>query len=272
MTETFAEDKTAWIHELEENLWQMWANVGCGPGCALHDEGDLLWFETPIPIMPYNGIVKCLVTADVDRRIDKVLRHFAEREVAFMWVMHPSSLPLDLADRLEARGLYEAEVVPGMVRTLDSLPEVPPLPEGVMLRKVTAESDASAFYDFAAWRWGVPEAYTDQMSAIMTSFRFGQPGSRAHMWQAWQKDQPIAKAGMYLTSGSAGIYAVVTRPEARRRGLARILTLVALTEARRRGQHLAVLHSSPAGEGLYRSMGFETAAEFRLFSSEEAHI
>ena len=49
--------KTAWIHELEENMWAMWSNFGCGPGCSLHDEGDILWFETPIPIIPYNGIL-----------------------------------------------------------------------------------------------------------------------------------------------------------------------------------------------------------------------
>jgi ribosomal protein S18 acetylase RimI-like enzyme len=77
---------------------------------------------------------------------------------------------------------------------------------------------------------------------------------------------------MYLASGSAGIYAVVTRPEARRLGLARILMLVALEFARARGYKLAVLHSTPMAEGLYRSLGFETVAEFRVFASVETHI
>jgi ribosomal protein S18 acetylase RimI-like enzyme len=75
-----------------------------------------------------------------------------------------------------------------------------------------------------------------------------------------------------MGSGSAGIYGVVTRPEARHLGLARILTLTAVYAARRSGYRLAVLHSSPMAEGLYKSLGFETVASFRLFASEEAHI
>ena len=46
-------DKPALITELEANLWEFWSTFGRGPGCTLHDEGDALWFENPIPIMPY---------------------------------------------------------------------------------------------------------------------------------------------------------------------------------------------------------------------------
>lgn len=92
------------------------------------------------------------------------------------------------------------------------------------------------------------------------------------MWQAWRGDQPIAKAGMYLSSGSAGIYGVVTRPEARGLGLARSLTLTALHEAHSSGYNLAVLHSTPMAVNLYRSIGFDSIAEFRFFASEEVYV
>ena len=92
------------------------------------------------------------------------------------------------------------------------------------------------------------------------------------MWQAWREGKPIAKAGMYLSYRSAGIYAVVTRPEARRLGLARSLTLKALHEACSQGYRLAVLHSTPMAESLYRSLGFSTVAEFRLFASHEVYV
>ena len=59
---------------------------------------------------------------------------------------------------------------------------------------------------------------------------------------------------------------------ARRLGLAGILTLIALKKARTLGKNLAVLHSTPMAENLYRSLGFETMAEFRLFASKEVHI
>jgi GNAT superfamily N-acetyltransferase len=272
MSETCLSVKDTWVREVEKNLWHTWSNFGCGPGCSLHDEGHALWFETPIPIIPYNGILRFRAETKIDQKIDKLVNHFRHRRVAFMWIVHPSSQPQDLPERLRERGLQEAELLPGMARSLANLPEPSPLPGGMTLRKVTGQGDQAAFYDFAAWRWGVAEEYRDRLATIMTSFRWGQANSRAHMWQAWQGDQPIAKAGMYLASGSAGIYAVVTRPEARRRGLASVLTLVALQDARRRGHNLAVLHSSPMAESLYRSLGFETVAYLRLFASGEVHL
>jgi predicted acetyltransferase len=92
------------------------------------------------------------------------------------------------------------------------------------------------------------------------------------MWQAWRTGRPISKAGVYLATGSAGFYAVAARPEARRLGLASVLRLTALKKARTLGKKLAVLHSTPMAENLYRSLGFETVVEFRLFASKEVHI
>jgi GNAT superfamily N-acetyltransferase len=265
-------DKTALIQELEINLWEMWSTFGCGPACAIHDEGDALWIENPIPIIPYNGILKFKVERNIKQRIDQIVSRYQQRRAVFMWIVHPSSLPLDLPARLQARGLQEVELIPGMVRSLDNLPDLPPLPEGIEVQKVEGDSDTADYYDFVSWRWGVPEAYHEQLKSTIAKFRFGKPDSKAHMWQACRGDWPIAKAGMYLTAGSAGVYAVVTRPEARRMGLASILTLTALKAARELGRNLAVLHSTPMAESLYRSLGFETIAQFRLFASEETHI
>ena len=77
---------------------------------------------------------------------------------------------------------------------------------------------------------------------------------------------------MYLTRESAGIYAVATRPEARRLGFARLLTLTALPKARALGHQLAVLHSTPMAEGLYHSLGFATITEFELLASEVVYV
>ncbi len=65
---------------------------------------------------------------------------------------------------------------------------------------------------------------------------------------------------------------MVTKPEARRLGLATALTFVALHHAREAGYQLAVLHSTPMAQRLYRDMGFETIAEMRLFGSEEVYV
>jgi GNAT superfamily N-acetyltransferase len=265
-----AGDREVLARQLEVNLWQTWSVFGRGPGSTLHDDDDALWFDTPVPIIPYNGVLRFHGQSSVDDRIAGFVDHFHRRNAHFMWILHPSSSPADLSQRLLAHGLKDVEPIPGMGRRLDDLPLIPPLPSGIQVRKVASESDASAFYQFAAWRWNVPEELQEPYKALVRAFRFGEPGSNAHMWQAWREGQPVAKAGLHFASESAGIYAVVTRPEARGLGLASTLTLTALHHARASGYSLAVLHSTPMAEGLYRSLGFENIAQFRLFGSDNA--
>jgi GNAT superfamily N-acetyltransferase len=272
MREFNMSDRAALISEIEQNLWETWSNYGRGPECTLHDEEEVLWFETPIPIIPYNGVLRFRVKDRIDEKINRIVERFHDRGVQFTWLLHPSSFPPDLSDRLQRRALKYIEPIHGMARTLANLPDVPFPPAGFEIRKVTEEKDATAFLQFAAWRWHIPEEYVKLYGAIAAVFQFGKPGSRAHMWQAWHEGHPVAKAGMYLGSGSAGIHGVVTRPEACRRGLARILTLTALHEARSAGYHLAVLHSTPMAENLYQSLGFATTAEFYLFGSQEVRV
>lgn len=272
MTDVDLSHSISRVNEIERNLWETWSTYGRAPGCALHDENDATWFETPLPIIPYNGVLRFQIGDNTHSRIVKIVEHFRRRNVAFMWIIHPSSLPLDLSVQLKEHGLRDVEPIYGMARSLVHLPEVPPLPSNIEVRKVSGEHDVAAFHQFAAWRWNIPEEHRQLYAAIVSQFRFGMPGSKAHMWQAWREGQPIAKAGMYLGSGSAGIYAVVTKPEARRLGLARILTLTALHMASESGYQLAVLHSTPMAEALYKSIGFSTLAEFRLFASEDVHV
>jgi ribosomal protein S18 acetylase RimI-like enzyme len=265
-------ERSFFLHEIEENLWETWSNFGRGPGCSLHSRNDLIWFETPIPLIPLNGVLKFQVRNNPDQLINEIVNHFRGQNVQFMWIIHPSSEPHDLRKRLLGQGLKDVEPIYGMARTLEDLEDLSPVPDDIDIRKVQGDKDSSAFYQFAAWRWSVPEEYRIQHELITKCFRFGKPNTKAHMWQAWRGGQPVAKAGMCLSQNSAGIYAVFTKPEGRRLGLARALTLMALHEARSLGYQTAVLHSTPMAEKLYQSIGFETIAEFRLFASKEVHI
>lgn len=185
-----------------------------------------------------------------------------------MWIVHPSSLPRDLPKRLQKRGFKEVELMPGMARSLFNLPEIPSLPDGMEIRKVLEEGDASEYYSFASWRWSVPEEFNQQLSATLAGFQLGKPETKAHAWQVWHNGQPVAKAGAFFTIGSVGVYGVATKPEARRLGLGSILTLTVLEFAQLVGKNLAILHSSPMAESLYSSLGFEAIANFHIYAPE----
>ena len=256
------------IHQVELNLWETWSTFGRGPGCTLHDEDDTLWFETPIPTIPYNTVLRFQVEKDVDKRIDALVQGYAERNVAPLWIVHPSSIPTNIPERLQKRGYQEIEITPCMARSLENdLSETPPIPDGVEIREAIDENDVMELYSLAAWRWGVPDDYRPQLEKIIEEFKVGERTSNTRFWLAWKDGVPISKAALYNGSSSAGIYAVATRPEARGMGLASILTNTALKAAQEMGHKLAVLDASPLAEKLYQRLGFITVAPLRLYSS-----
>lgn len=260
------------IHQIELNLWETWSNFGRGPGCTLHEESDALWFETPIPVLPYNTILKFQVEQDVDKRIDFLVNRYADRKVPLLWIVHPSSLPNNLPELLQKRGLQEIEIAPCMARSLENLPEPPPMPQGVEIREAIEDNDRTELYGLAAWRWGVPDEYRSQLKQMLDKFEIGERSSNTRMWLAWKDGIPISKIGLYNGSESAGIYGVATKPEARGLGIASILMNIAMQAARDVGHNLAVLDSSPLAEKLYQRLGFITVASLPLYSPISAYL
>jgi ribosomal protein S18 acetylase RimI-like enzyme len=88
----------------------------------------------------------------------------------------------------------------------------------------------------------------------------GVPGLSA--WVYVHEDRAVAGASRFLHGDDAGIYAVGTRPEWRRRGFARALVEHALHDAYRRGARTATLQSTPMGAPLYAGLGFRPAGRY----------
>lgn len=79
----------------------------------------------------------------------------------------------------------------------------------------------------------------------------------------------VGQSKLHLTSGVrgvAGVYDVEVDRAFQRRGIGRALTAMALEEARRRGYRHAVLNSTPAGEQLYRRLGFQSLGHGQTWS------
>ena len=260
------------LHELEVNFWEGWAYFGKGENSTLVETENVIWYRTPLPMIPYNTVIKFQVTENVEAEIDEIIEKCSAGGHDFAWAITPSSEPKDLNKRLEKRGLFEAEAFSGMGRSLANLPEVPKPPAGVEIKEVTKKEGEEEFIEFATWRWSIPEKYHNDYRDMIAPFEFGRPGSRFSAWQAWMDGKPVSKVGVHRSENSVGIYAVATRPEARRMGLAGLLTLHALHQMRDEGYELAVLHSTPMAESLYASLGFEKLVDFYLYAKTELHI
>ena len=252
------------VRALEENLWDMWSAFGRGEGCALVDTPALMRFETPLPYVPYNSVMRCRLGADADDVIAEVLARSAERQVPLMWVVHPTAQPGDLEDRLRAHGLVEAEVCPGRVAPLSAIAEPGPLPPGVTMDRLGPDA-REEFAQLVAWRYDLPAEACETLLSIMRRRGFGEPACPTQGWVARLDGRIVAKVVLHVAAGVAGLYGVATRAEARGLGLAKTLTAAAFAHARQLGLTTGILHATPMATPLYASLGFRHVADFRLY-------
>jgi ribosomal protein S18 acetylase RimI-like enzyme len=86
-----------------------------------------------------------------------------------------------------------------------------------------------------------------------------------HLLGVRDERRNIGGAAVNPWRGIAGIYDMGVRPEYRRRGVGRALTLAACRLARDVGCTHAVLNATPDGERLYRTVGFRRLGEGRTW-------
>jgi len=79
----------------------------------------------------------------------------------------------------------------------------------------------------------------------------------------WERVPPTVRNLSGLQAYVLGLYVV---PGSRRRGIARELISIAVEHARTNGADVVSLHYSPAGQGLYKQLGFVESPEMRLFT------
>ncbi len=254
------------VAAVEENLCSMWSQLGRAKGCALHDEGDALWVETPMPVLPYNMVLRYRGDAPSAPSIDAIFQRYADAGVPFLWFVHPSATPADIDAQLVERGLAESEVLAGMTADLAELPAEDELPTDVELVEVTPDRAFPPFLEFVANRWQVPSSARSKLLDFADVLRFGAPGSPNRAWLAMKEGTPVAKCVTHDSEAAVGVYGMVTQPEARGLGLGRRVCIEALAAARGRGRTRAVLHSTTMARSLYASVGFRDVAPFRVFA------
>lgn len=110
-----------------------------------------------------------------------------------------------------------------------------------------------------------------EFQPLVSRLRYAKTLKEQEQVALWDGDRPVAKAGTNaLTEGWGQLGGVYTKPELRGRGLQKRLLgfLLARLEDQGRGACLFVKNENHRAEGLYRSLGFVTEADFTILYGE----
>lgn len=255
------------IREIEAALVGHWSHLGRWASGALVDEGGVLRYETPIPHLPYNGVLRTAITRDdPSETIGAVVESFNRRGVPFIWWEHPSCVPRDLGRHLERCGLTAVERVTGMSIDLDGWIAAEPRSDSRFAEIVDAHG-MEAYEDMIVRYWELPP---EAQAMVASLNRFWGPGRLpAYRWVAYIDDQPVGKALLSLAApeGIAAVYGMSVTPEARGRGIAGDLTTTLLQRAKTLGCRRVVLHSSKNAVKVYRRAGFVDCCDMTVYAT-----
>jgi ribosomal protein S18 acetylase RimI-like enzyme len=211
-----------------------------------------------IPMSLLNSIMEAQLSPEqVEPTIEYVMADSRSRNVPVLWWLGPSTRPKDLASQLLKHGFTIDEDGPGMAADLESLNGSLPSPEGLSIQPAQDDRSWWTWSKTMAQGFEIPpgkiefavNTWHDLLSQLESEITLG--------YTAWLKGTPVATSLLQLGGGVAGIYAVATIPEARRKGIGAQVTLYPLLEARRRGYRIGVLQSSEMGLSVYKSLGFK---------------
>jgi len=234
------------------------------PGGLVHDDPSLVWADSGVFDGNLNSVVSAHLAPDtVDAQIEAVISYFRARGRAFTWHIGPSTEPADLADALLAHGLTLRESEPGMAIEVDRMRENLEIPPELTIETV---HDAASLADWVSvWLFPVPEDVRRRQYSALLSLGIDE----TRPWQYFLgrlNGKPVATSEILLSAGVAAVHQVVTLPTVRRRGIGTAMTLKVLGEARDRGYRVGVLTASPAGQGVYRRIGFAEYCWFHRYS------
>lgn len=239
----------------ETNLFAYYTLFSGLPGAEMHDDGDLLWFETGVAEHTFNGVLRTRTKPEkLPQAIERVLTHFQQRRLPFHWHVGPSSQPTGFGELLEAQGIRHVEDEPVMAVDLLALNEDLQVASNLAIHPVT--NNELVHHWTQVWGCGAPEEVVKHWFTVYSGLPFG-PQQALRLYLGAVDEKPVATVALLFAASVASINWVVTIPEYRHRGIGAAMTLNAAREARSAGYRIAVLTASPMGINIYRRLGFK---------------
>lgn len=240
-------------HAVEANWSAAWASLGLlrhPPLSLVDDSPALLRVVTPdLADTLMNMVMRYRAPEPVTPAIlEEVIAPYRRYGLPFQWWLLRENAPAGLRDSLYAVGMRSWGGATMMYLPLPRWePEYPAATPGVSYGRVSTSAERLDALRIISRVFDVPPYPMSRWTSENPAFT---------LYLAHWGHQPVATVAVLPLGETVGIYHVATLPEARRRGIAGNLLLLALREAQMMGYQTATLTATPEGYRLYLQLGF----------------
>jgi GNAT superfamily N-acetyltransferase len=238
------------------------------PDSQVIDRPDWYQVTTPsIPIVIYNGVYRSIMEADqADRIIDEVFDHYRSLNLPFRWTVGPSARPLDLAERLQKRGMEVFARTVGMVIPSDA--PMPPTRPGVTVEQVTPETVLD-WAKASAGGWGISPESVQNIAADMRG-QMERYGENLLLVLSRYEGEPAGAGILQFIRGIGWLKGTAVRPEFRGRGCYQAMVAWRLAKMRERGVEWGAIQATVGtSEPICRRLGFEEVCQIDIYCTPD---
>ncbi|MFK4087469.1 GNAT family N-acetyltransferase [Kribbella sp. NPDC020789] len=245
------------VRAIEDNCAELLMAMGAAGGGSQRDDAVARWTIGGSPLDYHNAVVGA--GGDLEQAANESAAELRRHGVPGTWHVGPTLHSPELVDHLTAAGFAYDGGEPGMAVRLDDL-RTPAVVPGLALERITDDAGLAVWARTLGRGFGEGEKEANWVASVYRTLGYADPWRH---YLATLDDVPVGTITVYLAASVAGVYFVMTVPEARRRGIGAALTHTALTHA---DTEYAVLGSSTAGRSVYESLGFQTHCTIDLYA------
>ncbi|NIK57262.1 GNAT family N-acetyltransferase [Kribbella shirazensis] len=210
------------VRAIEDNAAELLMAMGAAGGGSQRADDRAEWTIGGSPIDYHNAVVRASDVAVVAESLAELKKH----GVPGTWHAGPS-MPVDRSElraALTAAGFVSGGSEPGMAVRIADL-RAPRAVPGLTITRV-GDDDALAVWEATLGQgFGEGEREARWVASVYRKLGYGDPWRH---YVGWLDGTPVATATVFLGAGVAGVYFVMTVPEARRRGIGAAITYGAL--------------------------------------------
>ena len=221
-----------------------------------------VWFITGKALPTDNGIAKVMFNCEeMDECIEMALEPFKKRNLPLRWWVGPSSTPPNLGRYLQKFGLTHNRDMLGMALDMNQLPAPASIP-GLTLEQVNHKNMLAKWYKLLLQ--GFPISYNQTYFDTLALTSLATDAAERH-FLARSNGEVVGISTLFLGGSVAGLYNVVTRPQARRQGIGSWITIKTFQEAPPAYQVATLQTTYPNALRLYHRLGFEVYCKIGIY-------
>lgn len=252
------------VARMDASVSAYWGTYALADGGQHKKLPGALFMQTAIPHCLFNSVI---LTGREPATIDAALDLSANCRNAFggpvLWRVSVSADSEEVRTRLDQAGLQRGDAHPAMQMDLSGLPAPQPV-DGLVIETASGAEGRRNWGQLAIEAFEMEDGLRAAMGAceatIPSELFEDQPRFTGYI-----DGEPAAVSSLVMTDGVAGIYAVATLPQARKRGIGSAMSLHAMSEGKRRGASLAVLQATDMGRPVYERIGFRSVFDYQAY-------